>query len=767
MNKIKEIANHGTIVVTKHETQPKRAWPKRTCSRLGTAALFILVLGLSRPVQAVKVGWHDQMYLQAGDGVDLKRQWEPLSSPVILSTNGTVLPNTGGQNESVTFAQHTDDMVKSLLVNSSVSLDSLVFSGSVGVNFFNRQTFDANDLTFVFTANRDFGDTLYPFVDFSPDFKATVAGLQKSQQGESLHSAITTRYGTHYVHGYQSAAMVSVIYSFHFNSSSIRQQMSVQASASYNGLVDSGSFSTFVDSFFSVTNTSQSMSYQFYSSDPIQSPTNFDFSTAGIIQNMQEFTNLVSKVEAYFRAMDPARGKITGYILDPIQNVPGYLGLLGGFVPIPVEQADYDTFLQAYSALQVWKQRLDSWALQPGTMSWLNAKGQQMVQGKRQDISNYLNAMKSIASNHFTNGAALTVPSDVVNYLANLNDIPLPEMYVMDSFTYGGYSFIFGRIYCGSLDLTTTSPFYTLSQLYHGTNTGSEVTIYYSPTNFVGTELKALAAEPRTHLATLLASEQWNSLTNQAAIQDRTGFFVAQQPTPQAANWSLVIYDVNGDVVDEMPFLSTRSGGTVVTADTTTGPGVSVGTTSSSDSSSAGRVCVVAMQVTNAGPMQSYGTTVSFQLADNFDFAGASGSQGYGSFDPATHVVSYFVGPLLGGASTDIAFQLIPLQAGLAIPAGPAQLTLGEGITNSSPNITAAFAPIQTTPPTLNLSPVVGGVRIDWYADTDRLHVEQTSQLVAGASWSPVTNGLATGSSHRFLTLPVTGNQNYFRLHTY
>ena len=121
------------------------------------------------------VGWHDQMYLQLGDGVDLKRQQEPQPQIVIMDTNAATVLNTGSQSETVTFAQHTYDMVQSLAVNSSVSLNYLVFSGSVDVNFFSRQTFDANDLKFVFTATKNFGDTIYSVADFTPDFKSVAA----------------------------------------------------------------------------------------------------------------------------------------------------------------------------------------------------------------------------------------------------------------------------------------------------------------------------------------------------------------------------------------------------------------------------------------------------------------------------------------------------------------------------------------------------------------------------------------------------------------
>ena len=321
--------------------------------------------------------------------------------------------------------------------------------------------------------------------------------------------------------------------------------------------------------------------------------------------------------------------------------------------------------------------------------------------GEWLDIANYLAAMKSIATNHFTTGAPLVVPSDIVNYLATLErHSPAGDLRHGQYLRQRRPLYFFGRVYCGSLDLTIPSPFYTLSELYYNTNKGAEVTIYYSPADFQNAELKALASKvPHTYLTNFFASGQWNSLTNLAATQDRTGFFVAVQPLAQAPEWSLVLSDADGNPVDEMPFLSTRSGGTTAPTETGGSPSVSVAVAPSPGKDAVGIARTVALQVTNQSPLQPYGTAVSLKLADNCDFLGASGSQGYASYDPATRVVSYTVGPLIGGASADIALQLIPLQSGLVLPAGPALLALGGGLTNSSPDSTAAFAPIETVPP--------------------------------------------------------------------
>jgi hypothetical protein len=305
------------------------------------------------------------MYLQLGDGVALNHQQDPKSLRLVLLTSPTTTNNTGSFTETVTFAQHTYDMIKTLSVNASASLDALTFSGDIDVGFFGMQTFGANDLRFVYTAIKNYGTTVYSAVDFSPTNKSLIAGFQKNLQGAALHSAITTALGTHYVRGYESAAIVSVVYSFHYASASVKQQTSVSANASW----DTGSFSGFVNSFFASSNTTTTMSYEFYSTDPYQLTTNLSLGSTGIIRSYQQFTNFVQQVEAYANAMNSAHAKVTGYILDPIQTVPGYLAMLGGYVPPTTNGPDYNGFLNAYSALQATKQSLAPWLLQGNSLS--------------------------------------------------------------------------------------------------------------------------------------------------------------------------------------------------------------------------------------------------------------------------------------------------------------------------------------------------------------------------------------------------------------
>jgi hypothetical protein len=652
-------------------------------------------------------------------------------------------------------------MVKTLSVNSSVSLNELIGSGDVSISFFGRQTFSANDAKFVFTKTRNFGTTLYTPVGFSSNFWAQL-GLDQSPtnhlQGEALHTALTSALGTHYVRGYDSAAMVSVVFTFHHDSASIKQQLSISASGSS---FDTASFSSYVSAFFQSTNTDTTLTYQFYSSDPGQSPTNFSFGLTGSLGSYQDFTNFVSRLETYANAMDPARAKVTAYILDPIQTVPGYLALLGGYVPPPTLSPDYTEFLEYYTALQTWNQRLTS----RGAMSWLNARGQQVISNTVVDVRNYLSSMQSISSNHFNHGAPLYVPRDVVAYLASLRDLRLPTIYVMDTWQwYDGttytYHTVIGRLDCGNSDLVATLPFGNIAL----TNSSGTTTLplYYIPSDFQTNMLKTYSSGTRNaHLKALFASEQWNSLTN--SNPNLNGFFMVTERNNVAAEYSLAIYDpISGAAIDSLPLLATQSGGCESPGGLSNLVSVTVATVSAPVTAVAGVALPVTLQVTNQGTAQAYGTTVSFVLSNGFDFGGGSSSQGSASFNTNSRVVTCSVGPLAGGAGAEINVQLIPMLTGSATPASSPVLGFSPGLTNAATS-NAVFASIQSTPPAVSLVPVPGGVLLDWWADTDRMQLEISPVLGAAASWTPRVTGVVNGS-HRFLFQPAAP-QGYFRLH--
>jgi hypothetical protein len=274
--------------------------------RIIPLTIFGIFVCLSFQAPAIEVGWHPSMTLGLGDGVQLNQQQSPKFPAVVQLSPTAINVNNGWQNEIVTFAQHTYDMVKTIDINSSVSMDSLFASGSINFSFFDQQKFDANDLNFVFTKTRDFGTTLYSPLGFSSMFTNEVGIFQQILQGEPLHARITSTFGTHYVRGYESQAFVVVVYTFHYSSASIKQQMSVSASGS---AWDTASFSSFVSSFFASTNTAVSMNYSLFSSS--SNPLPFYLNGGEAIQNYQQFTNLVGHLEMYVNSMTSADAKKT------------------------------------------------------------------------------------------------------------------------------------------------------------------------------------------------------------------------------------------------------------------------------------------------------------------------------------------------------------------------------------------------------------------------------------------------------------------------
>src|ERR1017187_2451605 len=194
--------------------------------RMVRLTIFGIFLFLTLSSPAIEVGWHPSMTIGIntndwyGDGVQLNQQQSPKFPEVVELSPTAVNLNNGWQNEIVSFAQHKYDMVKTIDVNSSVSMDSLFANGTINFSFFDQQKFDANDLNFVFTKTRDFGTTLYSPLGFSSMFTNEVGIFQQTLQGEPLHARITSTFGTHYVRGYESQAFVVVVYTFHYSSAS-------------------------------------------------------------------------------------------------------------------------------------------------------------------------------------------------------------------------------------------------------------------------------------------------------------------------------------------------------------------------------------------------------------------------------------------------------------------------------------------------------------------------------------------------------------------
>lgn len=520
---------------------------------VSAAILFGLVLGLPLRAQVLdpsQCGWHDHMYLQPGDGVQLNRQQEPKFPGVILMSQTGTSQYIGSGSDSTYLAQHTYDMIKTVNANGSVSLSSFAVDGDVDVSFFGRETFSENDFVFVETILSPPLWTYFTPLGYSPAFMNQIGVYQKSLSGTALYSAITRTFGTHYVTGYQSQNVVMVVYRFHFASAASKQYSSITGSFSA-GPVD---ISTVVTRAFADTNTTTDLSYQFYSSDPNLIATNLGVAAVGIIQNPNEFTNFWTGIHTYFHSM--TNGKITGYSLDSLNDVPGFSGL-GISNPTTNYPANYSSFLQDYSALQAYKQTLDPWILDGHSTSWLNGLGRQTLLQDWFQADQYLATLKTICLSHFASNAPLNEPANIAGFAGALPILKFPTLYFVKSFTIGSSYYFLGRVDCGCRDLTIPIPFSHISELQNGTNNGTIVPIYYDPVDFEKAQLASSTSTLHTDLLNYFTNvtTSWPCLTNQP--NELNGFFLVEQNSSQTALWNLVINggtDANGNpvVVDQI-----------------------------------------------------------------------------------------------------------------------------------------------------------------------------------------------------------------------
>ena len=180
-----------------------------------------------KKLHAETIGWHDGFGGAVGLGLDVRNQSITQPRVAIFDTaNVPPYSGTGQQSINVRFAQHTLDMTKSFSLNANVSLSFEIFSGDIGFNFTDSQSFSQNTLTFVFDCTRDFGNTSPAFLRLDPDFTNVVSILkQQGLSGAALHQRITDLFGSHVVYGHQGSAKVVVVYQFDYASSSFARQI--------------------------------------------------------------------------------------------------------------------------------------------------------------------------------------------------------------------------------------------------------------------------------------------------------------------------------------------------------------------------------------------------------------------------------------------------------------------------------------------------------------------------------------------------------------
>jgi hypothetical protein len=124
-------------------------------------AVALSLFGLCS-TQAEFIGWHPQLQgIRVGRGIDLRNQQE--TKGFVAEFETTPIPGGAGTTfeQNVRFVQDTYDMAKAFSLNTSLSVRSKVYSGSVGYSQAETAVSSGNRITFVMDCARVLPDELY------------------------------------------------------------------------------------------------------------------------------------------------------------------------------------------------------------------------------------------------------------------------------------------------------------------------------------------------------------------------------------------------------------------------------------------------------------------------------------------------------------------------------------------------------------------------------------------------------------------------------
>jgi hypothetical protein len=401
---------------------------RKNLAALSTIALLLsggFPSGLLSTLHAETIGWHPDLTLQPGYGLEYRQQYLLKPRVVILDSSATTdNSGIGSASYSASFSQHQLDLVSRFSLNLNVSAKYNVYSGKVGFSYVDDTSYTGNTLHFVFECNRDYGFTRFRPTAPDPDFAGEISRMRQTLRGEALQKAITERFGDYFISGYKTVGKVVVIYSFHFESQTTARSIAASIAGKYKGGVASVQFQSDVQSFFQRSDSSVSMTYKVFSSDPSR-PLIFP---SNQITSYDEFIAFSLVVGDYCNKMTQGGAARTEFVVEPLVNLPGYSALVEGNSPTNQFEASYDKFLDAYGALKQWDKMLTDWTMDNRQMSWMSANGQRLVLTMRKEVADYVKTLEGLAISHFTTGSPLEVPDEILNYFVNFNRIPMPVL---------------------------------------------------------------------------------------------------------------------------------------------------------------------------------------------------------------------------------------------------------------------------------------------------------------------------------------------------
>lgn len=714
---------------------------------------------------AETIGWHPILQgIRTGRGVDLRNQKDLKGFVAVMGTNNVGISGGGGFEQKTRYVQDTYDLAQSFSLNTSLSIQSKVFSGSVGYASAEAHTASGNSISFAMDCTRVLGDDLFPVLTLDPDFTNTVAQLRQTLSGSSLHKAISDRYGTHFVSGMQRAFKAVMLYTFTFQSQSSARAQSLSLSAKYRGGVSRATFSADVSSFLGQRDSKVTMTYSFMSTDPLAPPP--PFATNSVISNLTQFTTIADQFENYCRTANLAGATPISYTVEPLQNLPGYLAMLGGYSPATVFLPNYADYMQTFSEFGAWADLLNYWTGDPRRMNWLNTNGQRMVFSMRSEVSGFLSVMRDTARSHFTNGTSLEISADILNYRANLAQIPMPRVVVIGRYIQPDVGLYVGYVNAGARDLTVSNPFQSVFMTYNGNEFGKEVQLWTDERQFRDW-INSHPGEPYLPLFNspdVFGGPRWAAVVAATNTQRIAFFFGGDYRTDwNPAAWVIKDAATPSQVVDSVAVLEARTD-QLEAASLQAGPsGVRLINKGTASLSPAGRTQTLEFVVTNAGPNSVYGTEVAVPVPDGLDVLSVQTSQGFAT--QSGRDVRFNVGALAVGSTATLYLRVVPLRVGTVGGTGVLSLSLAPELPAlETGNSTLPLPVLQTTAPLLSLEREGGLLKLRWQADTDRLMVEEASSLAPGSLWLGSSNTVETIGSNRSIERNPNSPTRFFRL---
>jgi len=597
-----------------------------------------------------------------GRGVSIDRLEVPLRPVIDVDLLRPSPPDSATRNESVVFFRTTQDIQRGFSVSSGLDVRALAqLRANTTIDFSQLTTTSENSVSFAYFIHNNFGRITYRgqinagFRKFLDEGKTRLAPNVLAEQVRQL-------YGTHYIRGARLEHFIVAIFQYNFSSKNEALDFRLNLERNYKDGLISSDFRLSVTELLRRNRASESLAYQFVSSDALQP----NFPRTASITNIDQFNEFMTKAGDYAdRLTNYNTASKTAYIVERIDTLQDYDGPTLASTP-QIGGGAYKAFSDVARDAKTLLDRID-YARQPLAAQWLNPKGQRYLAQWRAEVGAYYDALTNNALAHFESGQPLTLPGDPLNIQASAHRVSLsPRISVVDRFRSGSghHEAAVGFVDFGPAD--TVDPT-AIKSIYLGKPDGSmeqRFTIAHSQQ-----ELDALMAKfvsdssDNLEAIDVKASQFWSTsdiwksvLANSSG--SRGIFTIPILRYNSDPDWRIYIKDGYGNVLDIVnPAVLTDYANS---RKTEAGLIADVGVTLKTKRMflSPGEPVAFSFAVTNAGPGAAHGVKLTIPLPVELGFESVSSGQGSGSL--VGDDVEVNLGPLASGAGTTIILTLLP-----------------------------------------------------------------------------------------------------------